>query len=427
MMLRPFQPPALLGAVLMCAACSLLNGCSNDLEVRGATERVIGETITLALVADGDDFSGDLALVDASSQRFDAAAVQLSVLGPKELSFIVPPGVSAGTAQALAFHGATAYEVPISINRLLLAMDADGRVDILSLAPGTLEPSNIPAPDQSAGAVRRLALSADGRLAATLTGTDLRIFRLAPKPAEQSAISAPEARMMALWGTGAISATAGGVEVYEHEQGQALKLRAQLTIPNQTIKAISITDDGTFAALLTHCPQLSTTSDCVARIDLAKTPPALRDTTVLDNGGDATVVALEGTGQRVLAAGPSSIDGITYTGAVGVVEQVHRANGNGQPVALERRATVISGEARDLFALATAGGVVHFLGFDQGALRDVREVAVGAPIDTISFGRGTDVIALSGTDIYRLVAAGAQLEKLGQTLNTKAMAFAVQP
>lgn len=406
-------------------------GCSAELEVKGNTERVVGETVSVKLLEGDPTLSGVVTLEDARGRTYDNEA--LGVLRPNEraLSFVIPAGISQGSATAELGKSDEdgVYVLPLSVSRIAAAMHADGSVELLPLRPSPLQTQTIP-PPQEAGTSRELVISPLGGLMVTLIGDDFAFHILGKEVTSLASINAAEGRLAAL-PDGALLATPDHLRVYRYVPSIGTDQAPGLSFPaGETLRAVAASADGNWALVLTSCSSAAP-GDCLVQIDLRGTSPTIAASVRLDDTVSATQLSARADGSGALVADGSELYGVTFGGGTGqaVAAMVPSWWAGAAPSSVARTMALIEGQQSDLFAVAAKGvDAVRMLGFKEGQLRDISSVELSFVPDHISFGQGTDLYILSGQTLYSAnAAAPGQPEQLLTAPSAAPQRFAVQP
>jgi hypothetical protein len=402
----------LLGAALALAAGAGTGACGEkDPELRGELDRVIGETVTVALIEAGEPFSGGLDLVAADGVKFATDTLHVQKASDHEISIVVPVDAAAGEAslRLARTDNGPLYLVPLHVNRLAVWLDSVGDLGFQPLPPTTLSAST-EKPAVAAANVSLLSISPTGGLLAILFGDQLRLVSLKKAPAD---LGTPTkilgASCLAAMGDGALLCVGNTVEAYRYDSSKGVTRLTPYTVSGttstQAVKAISVDDTGTRAALVGPCTVSGVDGDCLTVISIGSSLSEVRQIPLGDTAGSASSVSLGYKGNGIVAANGFAVFGVALTGVKA---------GRVQRIALPAQAKVIGVEhgyaeslKTDVFAVADSGNkAIRLYGFDQGVfkpiLRGETELVV-KPAQTpsrIAFGRRTDLYYLSGKNLY---------------------------
>lgn len=385
--------------VPLCVVAPLLAaGCGEpDLEVRGVLDRVIGETVTLKLTSGDTGFSGDLELVDARARRFSAAALKINKKDDRELTFAVPAAAAQGKATARV--GRTDdknYTVPLEINRLALALDDKGAIEVLPLPPATISAGAIGGISAAGG---QISLAPGGGELAILTQDQLHLLALKAPPAK------PVAPAITQTGN-AIAAVPGGVLVCTDSALTLVSFKggstSQISAPLAGCKALAADRAGTKAVVLNTC---NSTSDCLTVYDIGTSITQVTNPPItLDNNPGARHVAMRPDGKGAVVADVDGIYGV-WLDVAGVPNPVTVSwPGSSPSVAGLAMAPLATDE---IFAAADATNKqVLLLGFDSTVLKQFigGDIPLPEAPTAMGFGVGTQLFVATSTKVYSVDA-----------------------
>ncbi len=290
-------------------ALVLLCACGEpELEVRGVLDRVVGEKVQLKLVEGETGFSGEAELVDSEGTSFKAGALKIVASGEKKLTFSVPPGVAPGKATARVRRKGEdgAYNVPLQINRLVLAATSTGVVELIPLAPASLSVSTLSGLDASGGS---LALSPGGGDLAVFSQSQVNVYGLGKTPKKITGLQQGSGSAMAAIPGGVLICVADN-STPPIENLVAIKYEPSVSEVPKAFpggQAIAADATGTKAVILHSCDTNndSIKEDCITvltisggTISIAPTPIKVDDTfsaqhVAMTSDGNAVVVADE--------------------------------------------------------------------------------------------------------------------------------------
>ncbi|MBW2732904.1 MAG: hypothetical protein JRH20_10975 [Deltaproteobacteria bacterium] len=404
-------------------------GCSTELEIKGNTERVIGEKVTIELLQGDPTLSGRVNLRDAQGRVYENEALNILHPDDRNLSFVIPPGIAQGAAIAeLSKSGESGvYSLPISISRLAVGVHADGSVEIIPLLPKPLTNQTFPA-STSMGSSREVAISPLSALTATLIGDELAFHFLGKEVQHVAAVVAAEGKLAAL-PSGALVATPSSLHVFTHIPGKGTSDAGSLTFPaGEIVRAVATSADGDWAMVLTSCSSTAE-GDCLVQIDLRGTTPTRGAEVRLDNVVSATQLSLRADGSGALIPDGPILHGVTFIGTTAELSDI--AWDGAEPSSVAHTRAIINEQPSDLFAVAAKGvNAVRMMGFKNNILLGIRdaEIKLNFAPDHISFGAGTNLYILSGQTLYSANAASsATPTPLATAPSGPLERFAVQP
>lgn len=409
---------AALGLVLLGSGA-----CSPELEVKGNTQRVIGERVTLALV-EGDVFGTELTLTDADKVEAQASALDIQQADERTLSFVIPPGTAAGAATVrVKQKGGGTYVVPLTISRLAVAVGKDGRVETLALPPSTLgatTPST--AIDPFVG--QQVVMTLDGGTAVALAGTGFYTFRLGKDPQTGPSLAITGTCIAALPQDGVVVGTATSIQAYRRKE--SVYVGNSLTGPSN-VRAIAAADDGTRAIALATCGS----NNCLLIVDVSGVAPKKESEVLLGPSSGATLLAIRADGKGAVVVDGSTIYGVDLAGTPKITTL-----SIGKGVAIARATTVINNQANDLFAIADETSLkIRLVGFQGNVgsqvLTDIdSNIDLGGNVPShLAFGRGAELYVVTGTKLLKIDASAkdAVPVPLSQQLTQAPLSFVVQP
>jgi hypothetical protein len=403
----------------------LLLGCSSELEVKGKTERFIGETITLALVEGDDPFSGKVELQDSSGAEIDPRLLEAELVDEKTLRFVVPAGTKAGALRVRAFKQGSEtdfYNVTLEIARAALVMDEAGALEIIPLPP-----SGRPADKIAGQGPGLMALSPRGGLLYVAVNDELRFYVIESPLREIASIRVAGVTAVAPLPSGVLVATTTGVQAFRYAAGQGITQSGSLTLSN--VRALSTDSFGERAAVLFE----EAGEDRVAQLTITQTAITSRDAAALDTNPSARHVSIRSDGKLAVVADVDAIYQVDFRPQPPKVVTIQWTNvtGQAQPVAIARTPAVISGEKTDLFAIAEATSkALRMLGFDASAtLKDVSTATLTQTPTHLSFGPPNELYIASQTQLFSLDTGAPSPAATPLTVSTtsKIAEFAVQP
>jgi len=418
-------------------ALALGGGCGEkSLEVKGALDRVIGETITLELTQGEKAFNGELTLRAADNTSFKGADLKLDKKSDRLLSFSLPPGIAAGSATAqLGRSGdGSLYEVTLHVNRLLLTLDEKGTLESWPLAPATLGKSS-----QSVGtAGGRLAISNAGGEAALAASDQVRLLGLGPEVKDVTAgIQQTGVLALAAISGGALVATDQSLILFRFAKGQQT---TQTATPFKGARAVATSSAGDLAVVLSACDTTSdgtADADCLTEVAIGASALTPGRQTVLDSTPGATSVALSADGKQAVVADSEVVYGLYLGASPARVSSLkwtfEKAAFTAQPIGLDRAPATVSGQAVELFAAAEkAKSQLLLLAFSPSTNDLIALAAVTLPEApaALSFGRRTELYVAASKTLYTLdagLAAPAVSKLEAITPGNAITALSVQP
>jgi hypothetical protein len=403
----------------------LLWGCADSsLEVRGALDRVVGETVTLNLVEGETGFSGELDLIAADETPFSSAALKVEQIDDSTISFVVPPGIAPGRAivKAARVDESGTYDVPLTISRLAVALTSTGVVEVLPLPPTVLKTSTLEEIDATGG---HLALTGSGGEVAVMAQDQINILPLGISSNNTfPGIQQNNGRAIAAIPGGVVICTDTAVFRFKHDQGQTTK--TDILLPD--CSAIAVSDDGTRAVVLSACDTDSDTvkEDCLTELKLASSI-TMGAQVSLDATPSASMVALRRDGMGAVVPDTKEIYGVWFDSAP-VVTTVTWAP-PATPAGISRGNSSLG----DLFAIGdSSSGRIRFVAFDTKAgntLKPVSDLDLKEIPTALGFGRRAELFVAAGTKLYQVNAQVQQpkAEALEVTASSEVSALLVQP
>jgi hypothetical protein len=395
--MKPPRSPSLLLAALALVGCG-----EPDLEVQGITDRVVGETVTLSLVEGESGFSGSVELRDAKGTSFPENGLRVNTVDERKLSFVIPTGIAAGPARAMVGRKDDGtYDVPLKINRLALALNDQGAVEVLPLPPATLTPSSLPGVSATGG---HIALAATGGEVAVLGQDQASRFALGQTPkAVGTGVEQKGGRALATVPDGLLLCSDTAVILLKFVQGKV----TQTTTNVSGCRAIAADSQGTRAVVLSTCSIGSdpTLKDCLTELDIG-TSITVGTPISLDDAPSAMLVRITADGKGAVVADQSVVYGVWLDNSTPPTAETLGMMAN--VVDLARGPSSVG----DLFAVADADGkrVVYF-GFDNASFKKLTAESPlpEAPV-ALAFGRQSELYVAVGKKLYALDAEHPQVE-----------------
>jgi len=386
-------------ALPLLSLCALLpiGGCGEpDLEVKGTLDRVIGETVTLNLEQGENGFSGEIELIDAGAHRFNAAALKANKADERKLSFVVPSGATPGKATArVERKDGDPFRVPLDVNRLVLALDDQGAIEVLPLSPASIPTGAIGGIDALGG---QISLSASGGELAVLAQDQLTLLALGATPK-------PVAPAIAQSGK-AIVALPGGVLVCSDTALTFVSFQggttSQISTTLSGCKALAADRSGAKAAVLSTCDsdKDTTNEDCLTIYDIGTSITQVTNPPIsLDTNPSASHVAMRPDGKAVVVADSDAVYGV-WLDVTGVPNPDAEKWSQAASVVGIAMAPLGQGE---IFAVADATSKqVVLYGFDKTDFKPFigGAVALTEAPTALAFGAGTRLYVAAGTAIY---------------------------
>jgi hypothetical protein len=346
--LRRFLPRAI-GLCLVLTACG-----AGGLEVKGAADRVVGETVTLALTKGEPTFTPELSLKCADGATLLNADLQAVKVDDRTLTFVIPAGIAAGKATAVARQtkGGT-YEIPLRINRLALTLDSTGGLDTWALAPATLPHATFPTGGTTGAA---MAISPTGGEVAVAAADQVRLLALGPTIKDVGVgIQLPAVTTLAAASGGRVlAATDQTLNLIRFGKTQS----SPETISFKGIHAIAVVPTSDVAMVLYTC-ESPTTASCLKQVMLSPSLAEVPTSRVqLDAGAMASHIAVTRDGKGVVVADSAAVFGIYIDTTVHKSKLDWKSDTGapfvGTPVGVTRAPTPvqISGQEAELFAVA---------------------------------------------------------------------------
>lgn len=396
-------------AAVVLAMLLALPSCGGDLQIKGSLERVVGETVTLALVSGEPTFNGQLSLRAPDLTMLDAGSLQANRKDDRTLSFLIPAGIAAGHAVAVVGqNGGGTYEVPLRISRLAVVLEEGGSLEAWPLSPSSLPRAGLPT-GTATGA--RLALSPTGGELAVAAGDEVRLLALGAEIRDIGA-GIKQSGVLALSAGPAgkvLVATAEALILFQFTRGEQT---TQAAVNFKDIRALAIDATGESAVVLYGC---DTDTDgipdaaCLEKVLLS--PSLSRDISSrvpLGAGPQASVLAVSRDGKGVVVADDKGIHGLYAAGATPRKSTVGwSVNGSAftgaQPVGADRAGAVVSGQDVDLFAVAERSQqLVDLVAFNpaaEGNLQRVGTMPLAEPPSRLSYGRRTLLYIATGKSL----------------------------
>jgi hypothetical protein len=397
-------------SVRVALVASLLAGCGDSsLEVRGVLNRVIGETVQLDLVQGDPSFSGDVTLKTADNAQLKAAALNVTKTNDRSLTFVVPTDIAVGKATAaVGKQGGGTYDVALQINRLVVALDDKGVIELLPLSPTTLKKSTI----TIGGTKPLMALSPTGGELATYTSTgEIRLRALGQETKDVApGLTQQGGQCLGAVPGGALVGTDTDLYLFRFVKGKTSSKQVKLA----GCKAIAVNADGTVAAVLSSCDTNSdsTLEDCLTVVRIGTeltTDPSIK----IDDTPSATTLAMTRDGKGVVIGDKDSIYGVYLDpdpkGRISTISWGFSST----PVAIDRAQANVQGMTIDLFAVGEREvGKVLFVGFNAKQNNDLQKTSEATVSSTTS--KPTGLAFGRNGDLY--VALGSKLAYLDATL-----------
>jgi len=394
-----------------------------ELELRGTLDRVVGETVQLQLVEGDPGFSGEVELTDSEKATFKAGALKISTSGDKKLSFLVPPAIAAGPAVARVKRKDEdgAYDVPLQINRLVVAATSSGVVELIPLTPSTLSAGTLPDVDAAGG---HLALSPSGGEVAVLAKDEISVHALGKTPR----------RITGLQQTGgvAMAAIPDGVVICTSSTIVVTKYAPKVESANTTFsgcQGVAADATGTIAVILHACDTNSDTvmEDCLTTMKLGSTI-SLGTPFSVDGKASASYVAMRADGKAAVVGDSEALYGVWLDGGTAKLTSVPEWPQSAVPAGI----SLGSSSLGDLFAVVDSyTQSIYFVAFqdDVKTLKKISSLALSEPPSAIAFGRAAELLIAAGTKLYATDAQfmNPKATLLGLTTSNPVKALLVQP
>lgn len=409
-----------------------LGSCGKKgLEVRGALNRVVGETVSLALVAGNPNFAGDLSLKAADSTSYNSASLHLAVNDDRNLSFVIPSGISTGkaVAQVAQASGGT-YEVPLQVSRLVLALADKNTLEFLPLPGGTLsQPTAL-----DLGTSKSLmALAPGGGTLATYAGEEVRVRSLGQEIKDWSTgIKQPGgSAMVALPDGGVLIATDAVVNLLRFAKDQQPRLASSK--PLSGCKALTASASGALALALSTCDANNDkqNEDCVTLIHIAANDLTLDNPLSLNTTPSASIVDMTTDGKGAVILDNDSIYGVWLEDAPKITTKMAWSLAGqpfkAQPVALDHAIVPCIGKDLptsniDIFAaMEKEKNLVAFLAFKPDGTNPLQFLSTSTILtekpSSLSFGRQADLYIALGTKVVTLNACSPNPQPASVEIN----------
>ncbi len=420
-------------------------GCDKSLEVTGATQRVVGQTVTFALTQGEPTFEGKAWLRAADGVTYREPEIKAKKTDDRTLSFVIPPDVAVGAAEVLAWAGGGVYKVPIELNRLALTIDDKGVAEGWPLPPGGLaKPSRSLGAGPSFCAVTpgggELVVAAGGKLLILDPGGELKDAA--------AGIILPGVIALAAVPGGVLAGSESALSLIRFVKGGATTQAGSLTITG--LRGVAASEAGDRAFVLSSCDTNSDSqadSDCVHEVSIGASL-GLGRRAVLDGVPSAKTISATRDGRGAVVGDSETIHGAWFepepaTPRLSKVAWVVKQGGadvpfTADPTSIDRAATVVKSsptEVRnvDLFAVAEkAKNAITFVAFNPVAQNDLQKTSESilpeAPL-AVGYGRRTELVVAAGKSLYTLDAGQSNpaAKKLGAQTGGNIQAFAVQP
>lgn len=418
------------------------SSCSSELEVRGNTNKIVGERVTLSIVS-GDLFGSNILLTDAANKKYtDNLNVELSA-DKKEISFDIPIGITAGKADVTTFdeEGNENYRVPIDISRLAISLSEDGQIESLALPPSTIAPTS-----QSIGTIGEfIEISATGNLIAVIANSQLRFYGIAAPFNELAPpTSATNTRALAALPNGAVIADDTHLHVFRVTEGS---ISTGGSAPLPYIKNMDVSLDGETLIVLAECDTTDDSivdSDCLFSINLSTVQPQVISSITLDDTPSAYALAASYDGKSAIVGDNGNLYGVDFS--IPDTPKLVAFNNYPDkivipeltPRIIAKTLARIADEIRTLYAVADTDHqkIYRFGFFFDTETQSYKIGQVGNDIlqldttpDMISFGKGTNLYVVSGS---KLMHSDLGMESLTANVIDKeftkpSIGFVVQP
>jgi hypothetical protein len=418
-------------ACLSLALCA----CDRSLEVTGAIQRLVGETVTLALTEGEPVFSGELWL-RAPDATYKPPQLKVTKKDERTISFVVPVDVAIGGATAIVWAGPGVYEVPLQLNRLALTLDDKLALAGWPLAPGGPRPAL--GPSAAAGSAL-LAVTPEGSELVVAAGDQLRFVGIGAELKDVAGgIKQDGVKALAALTGGALVATDSSLIHYRFARGGQITQVGAKDFP--FTRALAVSENGATAVALSACEP---NTDCLSEFALGAGAPAKGREVKLDTTLSAKVVGLTRDGLGAVVGDVDCIYGVWLGVDPPKVTRwdwsIHdpttqtsvpfKAN----PTAIDRTPATVNGVAVDLFAVAeNEKSLLAFVAFNpsQSLQRtNTAEVTLADKPVCLSYGRRTELVVGGGRALYVLDAGQATpaVRKLDAASASAIASCVVQP
>jgi hypothetical protein len=418
----------------------LVAACSGELELRGTLDRVIGETVTVELVEGGSDLTGQATLVGSNGARFGPNALKLKQPAPRTLTFVSPMDVPAGAARLEVGRadGGPPYMVSLQINRLALALDIRGTLDLFPLPAASVKRTT-----QALGSGQgQISLTPQGEMLASVVGGNLRLISVGStaQGLKLTNLAAPIKQPGALY----VSAVPGGALVGSDSEVVFFKLdrgiKQVATFAIKGCKDIASDRQGARAVVLSACDtdnSGSVDSDCLTELRLGTSPGLVR-TLAFDRKPDAVAVGIALGGGKAVAVDPDGIWGFFLGDPKAIRSNRVPWGFSAAPTDLDRTAKQqqVNNRAVDVFAVSESSRkTIWVVAFDGQRLKRVLlgdrplQVPTSAAPTRLAFGRRMDLYFAAGNTLYMVQDLGTQprVRGLGLTTTNNIASLEAQP
>lgn len=428
---------------LLACALLLIPACGEgDLEVRGQTDRVVGETVTLNLVEGEPKFSGELSLMASDGTQYSSTTLKKKKKSVTELTFVIPPDVAAGKATVRVGKAGedAAYDVPLHVNRLALGLTAKGSLQVMPLPPTSLKFSSLTVAGSATGGSTLLSMAPSGGLVTTLAGGQLSLLTLGATTKDRVSPITQAGQCLAAMDDGVLVGTKTSILLYSLGTGKTIKQRGTFNVTG--CKDISVSGDGSKAMVLSACDTNTDgtpDADCLTELKIGTN---LKEGTaaVLDKTASASQLRVSMDGKTAVVTDGGGVYGLVLDASGGNTHKITTVSWTfaAKPVALARspRKEKISGKLVDLFAVAESSKkLIRFVGIDVDRAKWVElgpsrlEISLAEEPTGLSFGRRLDLYATANKKLYHIKALRSkpQIVALGALSNDGIAAIAVQP
>lgn len=383
-----------------------LTACNAELEIRGNSDRVIGETVKLALVQGELGITDEVTLRDADNSAFDKTLTQAKLEDGGSLTLVIPPDIAAGDATLTVATGddPPQFEVPLSINRMLFTL-LGGIVEMHGLPPSKLPSRTY----SSATAVTAISLSPDGGRLAVLTASALQIFPLSADPFEQQ----PQGSLLSggsclsALPSGAIACTSTGITVITIVDGATTQ--KQFSIGKSV--GVSVNGDGSRAAILHHecgldADNKAISADCVTELVIGENIALGAQDIQVDDTASASLISINWAGTGAVVGDSAKIYGVMFGPPVSINNWDWKTDhSDATPVAIARGRDK---EGIPFFALADSGENTIWVGAISAnlpsssvvQLRHTGAWTLDQKPTALSFGQYTDLYVSTASGFY---------------------------
>lgn len=384
-----------------------------DLEIEGQLKRVVGEQVTFSLTQGEPGFSGSVILQELlgekKGQEFKTDRLQVVMEQEDTLSLVIPRGITAGNANALLEHSDRKgfYSIPLAINRLLLARNDKGAVEVVPLNPDSMEKSSI----SFRTPVLDLSISPSGGKVAILSEMQLQFRTLGAEPKELFNIEYA--------GGLALTALEDGVLLCTDKSLVLFRLKDQKVTQNAIsingCRAVAADAARQMAVVLHACDSdgdQQFESDCTTRITIGAALSLAGGAVILDGEVSATGLDMTDDGNGIVVVDTEKIYGIYYdpSPSVTIISWVNPAT----PVGIEHTQVIMSTNQPEEFLIVDEFLIaensenrllgVAFNPTQGNTLKKISDITLSVKPGAISLGQENLLYIADGKKVYQIAA-----------------------